>query len=64
MCRIRSLFFILLIFAFVFNLNAEKISIDDTIPEQEFLIDDPIVAMLDSMANLKLWCSYEFITDT
>jgi len=54
---------------FLYNLNAGKYlpindTVNDTIKRHELLDDDPIVAMLDSLANLKLWGSFEFITDT
>lgn len=60
----RSIFFILLILTFSLKIAAENLTVDDTLKKQELLEDDPIVAMLDSMANLKFWGSFELITDT
>ena len=57
--------FLLLFSFYAYFLNASETSdIEDTLKTVEFISDDPIVAMLDSMANHKFWNSYEYVTDT
>ena len=61
---IRVVFFLFIIFSFYNSYAIPYTPVNDTVIKQEMIKDDPIVAMLDSLANLKFWGSYEFITDT
>jgi membrane-bound lytic murein transglycosylase D len=64
---IRKSFFLLLLFALIIPVQGKAVNdtikvdtlISNFIPE-----DDPIVAMLDSLAQQKFWGSFEFVTDT
>ncbi len=64
MRRITLIIFILLNLSLCSIYATPYLPVDDTIKKQELLKDDPIVAMLDSLVNLKFWDSNEFITDT
>ncbi len=60
----RLIFFILLGFSFYSIYASGAIALDDSLKTQNVIEDDPIVSMLDSLANAKFWSTFEFITDT